>query len=265
MSRMMTQAAVTMGQLQNKLDVISNNMANTNTTGYKTQNANFSSLLFQQMNNPPADEANEQNRATSDGIRIGAGSYLSSTNPLMTMGTIQTTDRNLDAALVSDNQFFTITSEDGQEQYTRAGNFYLQPQNDGTVALTTADGDFVNSAEGPIALQADFDSITINDRGEIVVGRNGVNAVEANLAITAIDNPRVLTRTGDNNFSLADPALARAIGQDEVELQTGSLEGSNVDLSQQMTAMINTQRAYQFNARSISMSDQMSGLINQIR
>ncbi len=103
------------------------------------------------------------------------------------------------------------------------------------------------------------------DRGEIVVERNGENAVEANLQITAIDNPRVLTRTGDTAFELADPALAQVLGAGDIELQAGSLEGSNVDLSEQMTAMVNTQRAYQFNARSISMSDQMSGLINQIR
>lgn len=265
MSRMMTQAAVTMGQLQQRLDLIANNMANTNTSGYKAQTSNFSSLLYQQMNNPPNDEANETSRSTSDGIRIGSGAYMSSTNPLMTMGTIQTTDRNLDAALVNDNQYFTITGDDGQQLYTRSGNFYLQPQQDGAVALTTADGDLVNGVDGPIALRPDFDSITINDRGEIVVERNGENAVEANLQITAIDNPRVLTRTGDTAFELADPALAQVLGAGDVELQGGSLEGSNVDLSEQMTAMVNTQRAYQFNARSISMSDQMSGLINQIR
>ncbi|PAD40460.1 flagellar hook-basal body protein [Terribacillus sp. 7520-G] len=265
MSRMMTQAAVTMGQLQQRLDLIANNMANSSTAGYKAQTSNFSSLLYQQLDNPPNDEANTDNRSTSDGIRIGSGAYMSSTNPLMTKGTIQTTDRNLDAALVNDNQFFTITGQDGQQRYTRAGNFYLQPQQDGTVALTTADGDFVNGADGPIALQPDFDSITINDSGEIVVGRNGQTAVEANLEITAIDNPRVLTRTGDTAFELNDPALARGLAPDEVELQAGSLEGSNVDLSEQMTAMVNTQRAYQFNARSISMSDQMSSLINQIR
>ncbi len=87
---------------------------------------------------------------------------MSSTNPLMTMGTIQATDRNLDAALVNDNQYFTITGDDGQQLYTRSGNFYLQPQQDGTVALTTADGDLVNGVDGPIALRPDFDSITIN-------------------------------------------------------------------------------------------------------
>lgn len=190
---------------------------------------------------------------------------MSSTNPLMTMGTIQTTDRNLDAALVNDNQYFTITGDNGQQLYTRSGNFYLQPQQDGAVALTTADGDLVNGVDGPIALRPDFDSITINDRGEIVVERNGENAVEANLQITAIDNPRVLTRTGDTAFELTDPALAQVLDAGDIELQAGSLEGSNVDLSEQMTAMVNTQRAYQFNARSISMSDQMSGLINQIR
>ncbi len=69
MSRMMTQAAVTMGQLQQRLDLIANNMANTNTSGYKAQTSNFSSLLYQQMNNPPNDEANETSRSTSDGIR----------------------------------------------------------------------------------------------------------------------------------------------------------------------------------------------------
>src|SRR5699024_5713549 len=116
MSRPMIQSAVTMNQLQQKLDLIGHNLANSETTGYKGKNAEFSSLLFQQINNL-RDPANAEGRLTPDGIRVGSGARLGAINTDFSAGPLQTTDRALDVALLEDNHLFQIQiSEDGTEE-----------------------------------------------------------------------------------------------------------------------------------------------------
>src|SRR5690554_1476060 len=131
MSRAMIQAAVTMNQLQNKLDVIGNNLANSQTTGYKSREADFSSLLTQQINNV-TDQQNAEGRLTPDGIRIGSGAGLGSTNINLEMGAVRETGRELDVALLQPNHFFQIeVTENGETEtrFTRDGAFFLQPVN----------------------------------------------------------------------------------------------------------------------------------------
>ncbi|GAE92485.1 flagellar basal-body rod protein FlgG [Gracilibacillus boraciitolerans JCM 21714] len=142
MTRITFQAAATMGgQLQKRLDNIGNNIANLNTTGYKKRDANFSSLLSQQINTEP-DPTNADGRLTPDGLRIGAGAKLGHTNFNFAQGSIQRTDRNLDVALLEDNHLFQVAvNENGIEEvrYTRAGNFYLTPLENDQVMLVTSD------------------------------------------------------------------------------------------------------------------------------
>lgn len=275
MSRSMIQAAVTMNQLQNKLDVIGNNMANSQTTGYKTRQADFASLLFQQIDNMTAP-ANAEGRLTPDGVRVGSGARLGSVNIDLRQGSIQETDRALDTALLEKNHLFQIqVTENGvtETRYTRDGSFYLSPVNDNqAVMLTTKDGHPVLGQNGPIVIADGFDDITVQPNGQISVQRGDVNEIAGNLAITEAVRPRLLEATGNNAFRLPD---LEELGYDfedimqpvEVNtvLQSGALEQSNVDLASQMTDMINMQRSYQFNARTISMTDQMMGLINQLR
>src|SRR5690625_5303662 len=160
MSRTMIQAAVTMNHLQNKLDLIGHNLANSQTTGYKARQTEFSSLLFQQINNM-TDPANAEGRLTPDGVRIGSGSALGSVNIDLTVGSQTTTDRTLDTALLGDNYLFQIqiTDDDGSEiRYTRDGAFYLNPINDGqTLMLTTKDGHAVLGTNGPIIVNDGFE------------------------------------------------------------------------------------------------------------
>ncbi|MDL4838874.1 flagellar hook-basal body protein [Aquibacillus rhizosphaerae] len=275
MSRMSIQAAVTMGQLQNKLDIIGHNVANANTTGYKNRQADFSSLLFQQINNL-SDPANAENRLTPDGIRVGSGAKLGHTNIDLSLGSIQETGRALDVALLQDNHLFQINvTENGIEetQYTRSGTFYLNPMDDGTVMLTTQDGHPVLGEDGPLVFADDMEGISINQDGAISVTRNGIDQVEGQLAIAEAIRPRMLEATGNNNLRLSQTAqeefnaneIIQQLDGNQVEVKSGSLESSNVNLTNQMSDLLMTQRAYQLNARSISMNDQMSGLINQLR
>ncbi len=273
---MMIQAAVTMNQLQQKLDLIGNNMANSQTTGYKTRQADFSSLLFQQVNNL-SDPANAEGRLTPDGIRVGSGAKLGSTTLDLSIGSIVETGRVLDAALLQDNHLFQIqVNENGQENtlYTRDGSFFLNPiNNNQDLMLTTGDGNPVLGQNGPIILAEGFDAIDIRENGQLIVTRGGQTAVEAQLAVVEAVRPRLLEAAGQNMFRLPDTENLGFNADEIIQLtepnatiiQSGALEQSNVDISQQMADLILAQRSYQFNSRTISMGDQMMGLVNQLR
>ncbi|HLQ97250.1 MAG TPA: flagellar hook-basal body protein [Candidatus Dormibacteraeota bacterium] len=276
MSRMMIQAAVTMNQLQNKLDMIGNNLANSQTTGYKSRQTEFSSLLFQQMNNL-TDEANLVGRETPDGLRVGSGAKLGTIDSDLSIGSLTETGRSLDVALLEGDMFFQIeVAGDGttETQYTRDGSFYLNPMpNSPNVMLTTKDGYPVMGENGPIVIADGFDSIDIQSNGQVLVQRGNQTEVAGTLSIVEAVRPRLLEAVGQNAFRL--PNLEQ-LGYNMNEViqdvdaagnlvKSRSLENSNVDIAKQMTDMMMTQRAYQYNARTISMSDQMSGLINTIR
>jgi flagellar basal-body rod protein FlgG len=272
----MIQAAVTMNQLQNKLDLIGNNLANSQTNGYKSREADFSSLLTQQINNVNHPQ-NADGRLTPDGIRAGSGARLGSINMNMAQGAIKETGRELDTALVQPNYFFQVeVTENGETEtrYTRDGAFYLNPVNDNQdVMLTNANGDPVMGVNGPVMIAAGFDSITIQPDGQITVQRGNMAENAGAIAVTEVVRPRLLEAAGENNFRLPD---VEALGFDPGEilqvpagdqdlLRSGALENANVDLARQMSDLLQTQRAYQFNARTISMGDEMKGLINQLR
>lgn len=272
--RAMGQAAVTMNQLQMQMDMIGSNLANSQTTGYKSRQAEFSSLLFQQINNL-SDPENARNRQTPDGIRTGTGARLGAINSNLSLGAIQNTERDLDTVLLNENHYFQIEVEaNGQREvrYTRDGSFYLQPVGD-DVVLVTKDGHPVFGENGPIQFANQFDAIEINADGSVHVKRGNQQEQVGTIAIAEINRPRLLEATGDNLFRLPnlealglnfdDIVQAAPIG--DALIQNRSLEMSNVDTGEQMTQLINAQRSYQFNSRTISMADQMQGLINQVR
>lgn len=123
--RALRQASTTMNQIQKQLDTVGHNMANTSIPGYKSQQAEFSNLLFQQMNNL-TDPANAEAHLTPVGLRMGTGARLGAINPQMEVGSMQTTDRDLDVALEDPTHFFQVSvEEDGEEitQFTRDGSF----------------------------------------------------------------------------------------------------------------------------------------------
>ncbi|MBN6205351.1 flagellar hook-basal body protein [Ralstonia pickettii] len=275
MSRTMIQAAVTMNQLQNKLDLIGHNMANSQTPGYKARKSEFSSLLFQNINNLNA-QANADNRLSPVGVRIGTGARLGATSNNFSLGALNRTERALDAALRSENHFFQIqTVENGiaETRYSRDGSFYLTPTNNQEVMLTTGDGNPVLGQNGPIILQNNFDSILINDRGQIVVERGNQQEIAGEIAVVQVNRPQLLETASQNLFRLPDlnalgfnfGEVIQPLGAENNLMESGVLEQSNVDIAEQMSDLLTAQRAYQFNASTISTSDQMMGLINQLR
>lgn len=269
----MIQAAVTMNQLQQKIDVIGNNLANSQTTGYKARQAEFASLLFQQINNLN-DPANAEGRLTPDGVRVGSGAKLGSINIDLSVGSLQDTGRALDIALLQPNQLFqvSVTENDVTEtRYTRDGAFYLSPITNNQVMLTTKDGDPVLGTTGQIIFDNGFDDIQVADNGLITVKRGMNTEVVGQLEVVEAVRPRLLEATGNNNFRLPTDLAALGYNQAEIiqevpaSLKSGTLETSNVNMGKELTDLITAQRSYQFNARTISMGDQMMGLVSQLR
>ncbi|OIJ11719.1 flagellar biosynthesis protein FlgG [Anaerobacillus alkalilacustris] len=280
MNQSMITASVTMGQLQKKLDTISHNVANVNTNGYKRRDVQFQDLLFQQLNNQTVHQQ-ETGRNTSNGLRIGSGARVSQTILRMEQGAINQTGRPLDIAIGEKGIFFEVlpTDENEPRRFTRDGAFYLtpNPNNADELFLVTGDGDFVMSATGnAIAIPANYDSINVTETGTILVTLKGELDTEINLGqlqLFRVTKPQLLESIGDNYFSFPDleqlglgfDDVLELVPENEGKLIQGALEGSNVDLGKELSELILAQRAYQFNTRSISMADQMMGLVNNIR
>jgi flagellar basal-body rod protein FlgG len=279
--RSMITAANTMAQLGQQLDVISNNIANSNTTGFKRRETNFGELLAQQFTNLPNDRAT---RLTPNGVRYGVGARLAETNVVLAQGALTKTDRALDVALAKEGQFFRVLvqGENGAQEigYTRSGAFYLTPsaENPNELMLVTSDGHPVlDENNAPILLPEGFKDITISNNGTITaVASDGRVMRRANIGITTILRPQLLQSVGDNIFTLPDLNALNVNEADvavnmtgnlrnQISMTQGALEQSNVDLGTELTDMMITERSYQLNARAISLSDQMLGLINGIR
>jgi flagellar basal-body rod protein FlgG len=271
MNRSMITATNTMTQLQKQLDNISHNIANVNTVGFKKRETNFQELLFQHFNNQPINH-NEVGRLTPNGIRQGTGAKLSHTSLQLSQGAIITTERALDFALLKENQFFEI-EVDGELRYTKDGSFSLSVLETGETQLVTGDGHPVLSETGPIIFGEGHTGFSISSNGELNVSYQDGTIGTYTLSISQIQRPQLLESEGNNIFGLPNLAnlgilevdVFAEIGRNDISVQQGSLEQSNVELQKEMTEMINTQRSYQFNARSISIADQMMGLVNGIR
>ncbi|KHF38746.1 flagellar hook-basal body protein [Halalkalibacter okhensis] len=279
MNTSMIAASVSMGQIQRKLDTISHNIANTNTTGYKRRESTFSDLLHQQVNNQSRAEM-EVGRLTPNGLRVGTGAKIAQTAVRTEAGALLETERELDFALTEKNHFFRIqTMENGApvERLTRDGAFYLSedPDNAQALALVTSNGDFVlNAAGNRINLPRNFQTISLSGEGQLLVTlQDGTVQNAGQLGLTNVLKPQLLDAVGDNMYRFPDLQALGLAANDVREdvagngqmVSQGFLEGSNVDLSKEMNDLIEAQRHYQFNARSISMADEMSGLVNGLR
>ncbi|KUP05118.1 flagellar basal body rod protein FlgG [Bacillus coahuilensis m2-6] len=279
MNRIMNVATNTMAQLQQHLDVISHNVANVDTNGYKAQNARFSEMLVQQFDNQK-NPANEIGRLTPNGLRLGVGAGIGQIQMNTSQGALQSTGRSLDFILQNQTHYFKVLNQSGGQSevnYSRSGAFYLSPLNDDTAMLTDANGNpILNSDDQPITIPGDATSFYPDQNGVLVVETpRGQERIE--LGVVSIQKPQFLESKGGNlvglptNFNQLDVdantilTVLNGANRAEISVKQGFIEKSNVDLSKELTDMINVQRSYQFQARTISMADQMMGLVNGIR
>ncbi|MBD8032588.1 flagellar hook-basal body protein [Solibacillus merdavium] len=279
MLRTMMTATNTLSQVQQQLDTISSNIANSNTHGYKAQQANFSEMLYQQFNN---DEYDRTVRDTPVGIRYGVGAQIGQIQSNQAQGSIQLTERDLDFALTTKNQYFNVLMQDDagdvRTAYTRNGSFYVTPTEAGIVTLVNSDGYQVADANGqPITFPDDVTQFTMDSDGTLVANYDNGATLTFQLGISSLQKPQVMEKLqggtyiglpenlDELGFTQAQVLTDLQGANRQVGIQKGALEMSNVDLSQEMTNLIQAQRSYQFNTRAVTIADQMLGLINGIR
>lgn len=278
MIRTMTTATNTLSQLQNQIDIIGNNLANVSTHGFKSSDASFREMLVQQFNNDKADTAQRQ---SPNGIRYGSGAMLGQSQMNWKAGSLQMTGRELDFALTTPKQYFNILMPDGggeQTVYTRQGNFYVSPIANGQVMLVNAEGyPVANSAGLPVTFSDDVKNYTVKPGGVLELTHSNGTSESVELAVTVMERPNLMTRLSGTNFGLPENLADLGVTKTDVltELQgaarsgigmeSQALEASNVNYQKEMTDLIGIQRSYQFNARAVTLADQMLGLINGIR
>jgi flagellar basal-body rod protein FlgG len=278
----MINASNTMTQLQLQLDLISHNMSNLNTTGYKRQEASFSELMYQQFNNQP-NEKLEVGRNTAMGIRQGSGAKMAQTSVDLAAGALKQTEKQMDVAFTRENLFFKIlVNENGQStvRYTRDGSFQLaQTNNEGRWMLTDSKGNAVAGPnDAPIIVRGPVKEVRIEANGNFtaIPENNNVPVQTFELGVVEVKRPHLLQGKGNNLFGLPNLNALNLAIQDVVQdvegteraglnMRQGALEESNVDMASEMTELMITQRAYQFNSKSITMADQMMGLVNGLR
>lgn len=279
MNIQMNSAATSMRELQKKVDVIANNISNVNTRGYKRQEANFSDTLVQSITRQ-AGSGNEIGRVTPDGLRIGSGARVTQTSLRNEQGAIQQTDQPFDFSIQGNSGFFRLMS-DGKIAYTKDGSFQVQPVlNSDQVNLVTANGDAVlDINNNPISFGSDYAEVKANQNGtlQIVYKDPGKPPTEIQLSIADINRPNLLEKIGGNRYQLPGTEAQQAANgalrivnlsqpnNSGIRVNQGSLEMSNVDLTEEMTELISTQRLIQSQGKAISFADDMMGLVNTIR
>jgi flagellar basal-body rod protein FlgG len=243
---------------QTRLSVISNNLANVSTTGYKQSRAVFEDLLYQNIRQVGGQTSQETRLPT--GLMLGSGTRVVATEKIHTQGGIETTDNALDVA-IDGKGFFPILLPDGTEAYSRDGSFKISDQGQ----LVTASG---YTLQPGINIPQDVQSITIGTDGIVTVTlpNQATPSTVGNLQITGFINPTGLQPIGENLFVESAASGAPQAGTPGLtglgNLRQGSLEGSNVNIVEEMVGMIETQRAYEMNSKVISTADGMMQFLN---
>lgn len=242
-----------------RMQVIANNLANVNTTGFKRDRANFTTLGYQAMVQAGATSAGDNRYAT--GVNLGTGVEIAGTARIDTQGTISETGNSLDMAIEGAG-YFQVQMPDGRTAYTRAGNFSLSPE--GTIV--TPDGmPLVPQVQVPQGVTA----ITIGRDGSISAQIPGQTAPSdlGRVEIARFVNPAGLQAMGGNLLVETAASGAPQTGAPGEEgrglLQSGALEGSNVNVVEELVDMIETQRAYEVNSKMIQAADEMMRNANQ--
>jgi len=243
---------------QMRMSVVSNNLANTNTTGFKQDRASFEDLLYQQVRQPGGSSSAQTQLPT--GLQLGTGVRVVATAKNFEQGNQQQTGRAMDV-MVNGRGFFEVLLPDGSSAYTRDGSL-----------KTNQDGELVTSSGYPvqpgIQIPQGAQSLTIGSDGTVSVkmADDAANVEIGQLTLTDFINPAGLQAKGENLYletTASGPAQNGQPGTNGLgEVVQGALEGSNVNVVEELVTMIETQRAYEMNAKAISTTDSMLGYLN---
>jgi flagellar basal-body rod protein FlgG len=247
-------AATGMAAQELSVQVISNNIANLQTTGFKKQTAAFQDLIYQHIRRVGA-QSSDQGTILPVGIDIGGGVKTVGTPRSMTQGTLSQTGNDLDLAITGEG-FFKVQMPDGTYQYTRDGTFQMDNQG----RIVTAQG---NPVQPTITIPNNSSGLTVNQQGQVSVTLAGstTSQILGQLQLTRFINQAGLQPVGNNQYtdtpSSGPPQDGLADAQGYGTITQGSLEQSNVDVVTEMSNLIAAQRAYEMNAKVVSAADQM--------
>ena len=223
-------------QLQTKLDTIANNIANINTFGYKSHNAIFADLLYDNIREPSGNESI---------LRQGRGARVEKTDILFKQGAIQPTGLPLDFAITTDGFFAVENPRNGETYYTRDGSFQLSENINGEFNLITGSGYYVLDSNGQRIVVSDLNA-------------------QLDIGIYDFNHREGFHLMGNNLYQPVEKNGAVFLKQD-AEIERGMLEMSGVDLPLEMARLIQTQRNFQMALRMVQTSDEIEGTVNNLR
>ena len=261
MDKALRTAATGMNAQQMHIDVIANNLANVNTTGFKKSSIEFQDLLYQTIR--PAGAFTGENTQSPTELQVGCGTRPAATAKMFTQGDVTETGNALDLAIEGDG-FFQFLMPDGTLAYSRDGA--LKISSDGQ--LVNSDGYYL---EPGLTLPVDTQSISISRDGIISVEIAGATEAQeiGQIELARFMNPSGLQNIGRNLLTATGASGEPMVGVPELEgfggLAQGYLESSNVEVVEEMVNMIVAQRAYELNSKAIRTSDDMMSLVNNLK
>ncbi|CAA7626896.1 flagellar basal-body rod protein FlgG [Magnetospirillum sp. UT-4] len=255
-------AATGMLAQQTNVEVISNNIANMNTTAFTRRRPEFSDLLYQNLRRVGA-ASSDAGTIVPTGVQLGLGVKTTAVYRITEQGSVQSTDNTLDLA-IQGKGYFQIKLPSGETAYTRDGSFQLSDKGE----IVTHEGFQVVPG---ITVPADAVGVSINASGQVLIKKDGSieQSTAGQLQLAIFPNEAGLEARGDNLF-LETPASGAAVqaapgSAGYGTLLQGFLETSNVNVVAEVTNLISAQRAYEMNSKVIQTSDEMLGTINQMK
>lgn len=270
MLRSLYTAASGMVAEQTNLDSISNNLANVNTNGYKAERTEFKSLLYQTLQSRTTT-ANGENKPV--GAQVGLGVRVAATTSMYTQGPLTSSESATDFALEGEG-FFAVRGADGETYYTRNGNFTWAIDAYGNTMLTDAEGyPVLDSAGNPIYVPngVTTENMVFQKDGRIGYKLNGGDYVDLNqsFGIYQFNNPAGLNKISYSRLEATEasgePVLEGTNGTTPSKVLQYYLEGSNVNVADEMVNMIIAQRAYEMNSKAITTADEMLQTANNLK
>jgi flagellar basal-body rod protein FlgG len=259
MTRALYTAATGMEAQQKNVDNIANNLANSSTVGFKRTRLEFQDLLYQNLRTPGG--AANASTPLPVGLQIGLGARAISSERIFQQGDFKQTENPLDL-VIEGSGFFQVRQTNGELAYTRAGSFHLNAQGQ----VVTASGE---SLEPAITIPTDATSITIGTDGTVSVTQPGQTNAQTvgQLQLATFANPAGLNSLGRNLFQETAASGQATVGSPDANglgrINQGFIEGSNVNVVEELVNMISAQRAYETNSKVITAADQMLSTINQ--
>ena len=263
MMRALWSAASGMIAQQTNVDTISNNIANVNTTGYKTEKTEFKSLLYQNLQ-ARTTTANGENKPIP--AQVGLGTRVASNTSMFTQGAMLASES--DTAFAIDGEgFFAVRGADGNTYYTRNGNYGVILTNSDGYPVLDSRGNMIRIPDGVAA-----EKVSVTSQGQFYYRNAQGNPVDMNqsIGLFQFNNPGGLEKLQDSLLRVTDASgnpmnEATTAGLDRSNVRQGYLEGSNVQVADEMVNLIIAQRAYELNSKAIQASDDMLSQANQLR